>query len=74
MRVLKNGSQNNLKTIFRGRKIEFRAKHSKVLDWNEEEDRAEYKHWTELYSFIYDITKRVMDEREAVKKREQSIT
>ena len=68
MRVLKNGSLKNLKTIFRGRKIEFRAKHSKVFDWSREEDRAEYKHWLNIYTFLYDITKRVLDEREVVRK------
>ena len=63
IRVLKNGSRSNLKTIFRGMKKEFHAKHSKIFDFDEEEDRAEYAHWTGIYGFLYDITMRVMDER-----------
>jgi len=42
---------------------EFHAKHSKVFDWEREEDREEYKHWMKIYPFLYDITMRVLDER-----------
>jgi len=68
-RVLKNPTRKNLKTIFRGRTIEFRPKHSKIFDWEDEEKRAEYAHWITIYGFCYDITERLEITRRLEEKK-----
>ncbi len=50
-------------------KKEFKSKHSKIFDWEDEEDRAEYAHWMAIYPFLYDITMRVLDERKKQEER-----
>lgn len=55
-RVLKNGKREHFKTNFRGREITFKSKSSKIFDWDDEEARAEYEHWINIYPFLYDIT------------------
>lgn len=57
MKVLKNITRTDLKTSFRGRQLSFIRKHSKIYDWDKEEDKAEYKHWLSIYGgIIIDIT------------------
>lgn len=63
MRIIKNVSRTNVKTIFRGRKIELPAKHSLSLDWEREEDRALYYYLTKVYDFVIDITSRILEEK-----------
>ena len=63
-KVLKNPLRENLSTIFRGRTVTFKSKNSKVFDFDDEEARAEYAHWTNIYSFIYDITPKEGDKNE----------
>jgi len=59
MRVLKNLKRITFKTHFRGRDIFFKSKSSKIFDFNEEEERAEYYFWINLWpEFLIDITSR----------------
>lgn len=55
-KILKNPLRRHLKTIFRGKEIIFKSKNSKVFDFNDEEQKAEYYHWRSIYGQIYDIT------------------
>ena len=57
-RVLKNYSKTKLKTVFRGRKIDFLGKHTKTFDMSKEEELAEYRHWRNLWDFLIDISER----------------
>ena len=57
LRVLKNITRTNLTTRFRTRNLSFPRKHSKIFDWDKEEDRAEYAFWLEIYGgLIIDIS------------------
>lgn len=55
-KILKNPLRQHLKTIFRGREVIFKSKNSKVFDFDDEEQKAEYAHWINIYPMIYDIT------------------
>jgi len=56
-RVLKNMLRQDIGTIFRGRTIMFRSKESKTFNTDDEEQMAEYRHWTGIYGTIMrDIT------------------
>ena len=59
MRLLKNLKRINFKTHFRGRDIVFKSKTSKVFDFNDEEERAEYYFWISLWpGSLIDISNR----------------
>lgn len=60
-KVLKNSIRQHVNTSFRGKDIRFKSKASKIFNMNDEEQAAEYKHWKEMFGFIYDITKKVGD-------------
>ncbi len=59
MRVLKNLRRISFKTHFRNQDIIFKAKHSKIFDFKDEEKKAEYHHWRSLWpEYLIDITNR----------------
>lgn len=55
-RVLKNPVRGDIVGSFRGRKITFLSKASKIFDMKDEEQRAEYYYWKNTYDFVYDVT------------------
>lgn len=59
-RILKNQLRGNIDQWFRGRKVSFRSKASRVFDMDDEEEAAEYKFWREMCGFIDDITSKVV--------------
>lgn len=59
-RVLRNQVRGHIDTIFRGRKITFRSKSTKVFDIDDEEGAAEYKHWKDTFGFMEDVTGKVV--------------
>lgn len=56
MKILKNISRANIKTIFRGREFNLPAKHSMGIDEKDEEQKALYDFITQTYGFVIDIT------------------
>lgn len=59
-RVLKNQLRGNIDQWFRGRKVSFRSKASRIFDMDDEEEAAEYRFWTNMYEFINDYTGKVV--------------
>lgn len=55
-RTLKNLKRITVRGHFRGRDIEFPAKHSKIFDMDNEEESAKYFYWKETFGFIIDRT------------------
>lgn len=43
-------------TSFRGRTVVMKPKHSMTLNWDDEEDRALYRHLLSTYKFVIDRT------------------
>jgi hypothetical protein len=63
MIVLKNiNGGTTVSTIFRGRKITVKPRHSLVLK-SDEEGKAEAQYLTSTYGFVVDITKLVVGEK-----------
>ena len=63
-RAVKNPLRQTIQTSFRGRTLFFKSKEGKIFNMEDEEERALYRHWTETYQFLYDIT-----DREDLKKK-----
>ena len=56
-KVIQNiNGKATVKTIFRGREIVLKPKHSLTLDLDNEEDKALYRHLLSIYSFVIDRT------------------
>jgi hypothetical protein len=55
-KVLKNHLRGHIDQIFRGRKVTFRSKSSKIFDMEDEEEKAEFFFWKDMYGFLEDIT------------------
>ncbi len=59
MKVLKNLKRTTFKIHFRSKDLVFKPKHSKIFDWSDEEKRAEYHFWRNLWpEYLIDITSR----------------
>lgn len=54
-KILRNPSRQNIVTIFRGREVTFRAKHSKKFDMEDEEQSALFFFLKETYEFLYEL-------------------
>lgn len=56
-KVIQNiNGKATVKTIFRGREVVLKPKHSLTLDLANEEDKALYRHLLSTYAFIIDKT------------------
>lgn len=63
MIVLKNINGGvTVNTVFRGRKIVIKPRHSLVLK-SDEEGKAEAQYLTSTYGFVVDITRLMIDEK-----------
>jgi len=64
MIILKNiNGKETVDTVFRGKKIVIKPKHSMILDAQKEEDRAKAQFLLSTYGFLVDITERIKQER-----------
>lgn len=60
VRILRNPLRQHIKTHFRGRDIIFKSKATKAFNMDDEEQLDEYRHWLNIYDFLYDDTRNVL--------------